>query len=379
MTIPVTDLKAQYASIKTEIDDAVARVIESGGFILGPEVKMFEEEMASYCGTSHGIGVGSGTEALHLALLACGIGPGDEVITPSYTFIATAEVIIHCGATPVFVDIDDSYNLDLADVERRITHKTRAIMAVHLYGNPVDMGPLMELAERRNIKVIEDCAQALGAKLKGHPVGSIGHVGCLSFFPSKNLGAFGDGGMVVTSDADVATQLQLLRSHGSVPGDKYRHAIAGFNSRLDALQAAVLRVKLEHLDSWVEERRKKAERYFELLSPVPGIGMPTVTEHGYHAFNYYTIRLDQTRIDRDGLQEHLKQRGVGTAIYYPLGLHLQPAFEDLGYDEGDLPVTEKVQREVLSLPMYPELTDADQETVVEAIRDYARQGAGAAI
>lgn len=379
MTIPVTDLKAQYANIKTEVDEAVSKVMESGGFILGPEVKKFEEEMASYCGTSHGIGVGSGTEALHLALLACGIGPGDEVITPSFTFIATAEVIVHCGATPVFVDIDDSYNLDLADVERHITDKTRAIMAVHLYGNPVDMIALMELANRRNIKVIEDCAQALGTKLRGQPVGSFGQVGCLSFFPSKNLGAFGDGGMVVTSDAEVASQLNLLRAHGSIPGQKYHHAIAGYNSRLDALQAAVLRVKLRHLEGWIEERRRKAERYYELMSSIPGVEMPTVTDWGYHSFNYYTIRLDQTMIDRDGLQAHLTGRGVATAIYYPLALHQQPAFKNLGYEEGDLPVTEKVQREVISLPMYPELRDLDQETVAGAIREYAGIKAAAAL
>ncbi len=374
MTTPLVDLHAQYHGIKDEIDGAIANVLAAGDFILGQEVGQFEREMAAYCGGQHGVGVGSGTDALYLALLACGVGPGDEVITTAFTFIATAEVITHCGAKPVFADIESStYNLDWRQVESLITDRTRAILPVHLYGHPVDMDPLLDLAKRYQLKVVEDCAQALGAQYKGRPVGSLGDAGCFSFFPSKNLGAYGDGGMVVTSDPDLADHVALLGKHGA--HEKYYHLVAGFNSRLDTLQAAVLRVKLRYLDDWVTQRREKADYYRELLAGTPGIQTPITQEYAKHSFNYYTVRNAGPGEDRDRLQAHLRESGISTAVYYPLSLHLQPAFESLGYQKGDLPETERAQEEVLSLPLYPELESPAQERAVAAIAELGRETA----
>jgi len=424
MAIPMVDLKAQYNSIKEEIDHAINRVIERGEFILGSEVKAFEEEMASYLGVKHAVGVASGTEALQLALLACGIKPSDEVITTPFTFISTAEAITQCGAIPVFVDIDPkTYNIDprnLADLlstnsplprRERIkvrvnsTNRLKAIIPVHLYGQPADMNPILELARKYNLKVIEDCAQALGAAYSNHQspkstnsplpererikarvkVGSLGDAACLSFFPSKVLGAYGDGGMVVTNDPDIADKVRMLRNHGCK--EKYYHLIPGFNSRLDSLQAAILRVKLRHLDAWIEQRRQKAHLYSELLGQLEGIEPPFVAPSSHHIFNYYTIRLnksdnvgealvasqfDQRIRYRGKLRDHLASQGIATAIYYPLSLHLQEVYQPLGYKPGAFPESEKAQEEVLSLPIYPELSEKEIHRVVETIKEAIR-------
>jgi dTDP-4-amino-4,6-dideoxygalactose transaminase len=365
MKIPLVDLKAQYDSLKTEIDDAISRAVKSTQFILGPEVKALEQEMAGYLGVSHAVGVASGTDALHLTLLACGIQPGDEVINTPFTFIATAETISHCGAVPVFVDIDPrTYNIDPARIEAKITKKTKAILPVHLYGQPADMAPILELAGKYKLKVIEDCAQALGAGYKDKKVGSLGDAGCLSFFPSKILGAYGDGGMVVTNNPEIAENVVSLRSHGSQK--KCFSSVPGFNSRLDALQAAILRVKLRHLDEWIEMRRKKAALYSKLIGQIKGIEPPYAAADSHHVFNYYTVRMDR-RLNRDELSEHLNSQGIATAIYYPLSLHLQPVYKPLGYEAGDFPQSERAQEEVLSLPIYPELKDKEIEAIAKAI------------
>ncbi len=368
MNIPLVDLKAQYDSIKDEIDSAIGRVLRQGQFILGPEVKAFEEEMAAYCGTRFAVGVASGTDALHLALVACGIEPGDEVITTPFTFIATAESIARCGARPVFVDMEPrTCNIDPAQIEPKINSKTRAIVPVHLYGQPAAMDPVLELAQKYNLRVVEDCAQALGAEYKGKKVGSLGDAGCLSFFPAKNLGAYGDGGMVVTNAPEIAETVDVLRKHGS--RTSYYHIMHGFNSRLDALQAAILRVKLKHLDRWNEQRRSKASLYTRLLSQVDGIEPPHVEERNKSTFNYYTIRLVDSRLDRNELRGHLESKGIQTMVYYPLSLHLQEVYRGLGYEVGDFPQSEQAQGQVLSLPMYPELSEVQIEEVVEALRE----------
>jgi dTDP-4-amino-4,6-dideoxygalactose transaminase len=369
MTIPLVDLKAQYDSIRDEIDDAVHKVVQSGQFILGAEVKAFEDEVAAYCGTKYAVGVASGTDALHLALLACGIKPGDEVITTPFTFIATAESIAKCGARPVFVDIDlKTYNVDPSQIESKITNKTKAILPVHLYGQPAAMEHILELAIKHNLKVIEDCAQALGAEYKGKKVGSLGYAGCLSFFPSKNLGAYGDGGMVVTNDAQVAETVRILRVHGSKT--TYQHVMHGFNSRLDALQAAILRVKLKHLDRWNELRLRKTALYTKLLSQVDGIEPPHFEKNCKASCNYYTIRLKDSRLNRNELRKQLESKGIQTAIYYPLSLHLQEVYKYLGHKPGDFPQSERAQEQVLSLPMYPELSEEQIEEVAGEINSF---------
>jgi dTDP-4-amino-4,6-dideoxygalactose transaminase len=370
MKIPLVDLKAQYDSLKTEIDEAISGVVKGTQFILGPEVKAFEQEMAAFIGVKYAVGVASGTDALHLALLAGGIQPGDEVITTPFTFIATAETITHCGAVPVFVDIDArSYNIDPALIEAKITKKTKAILPVHLYGQPAAMTPILELARKYKLKVIEDCAQALGARYKDKRAGSLGDAGCLSFFPSKVLGAYGDGGMVVTNNPEIAEKVTMLRNHGGK--QKYLNYVPGFNSRLDALQAAILRVKLRHLADWLEIRRKKAALYSKLLGQIEGIEPPYAAADCHHIFNYYTVRLDR-KLNRDKLSEHLNDQGIATAIYYPLSLHLQPVYKHLGYQAGDLPESEKAQEEVISLPMYPELGDDKIEIIARAIASYVK-------
>lgn len=370
MTIPLADLKAQYDSIGDEVDAAIHRVLQQGQFILGPEVKAFEEEMAAYCGTKYAVGVASGTDALHLALLACGVGPGDEVITTPFTFIATAESVSRCGAKPVFVDIEPkTCNIDPARIEKAITSKTKAVLPVHLYGQPTAMDAVLGTVAKRKLNVIEDCAQALGAEYRGRKVGSLGHAGCLSFFPAKNLGAYGDGGMVVTDDRKVAETVDVLRRHGSAA--TYYYVMHGFNSRLDTLQAAVLRVKLEHLDEWNGLRRGRAALYNKLLSRIDGIEPPHSVEGTKPSCNYYTVRLKDSRLNRDELRKHLEAGGIQTAVYYPLSLHLQEVYAPLGYKRGDFPESEKAQEQVLSLPMYPELRDEQVEEIVEAIKGFA--------
>ncbi|MFC2007696.1 DegT/DnrJ/EryC1/StrS family aminotransferase [Chloroflexota bacterium] len=369
MKIPLVDLKIQYETIREEVDGAIHRVLEQGQYILGSDVQAFEEEMAAYCGTKFAVGVASGTDALRLALLACGIKPGDEVITTPFTFVATVEVIIQCGATPVFVDIDSqNYNIDPGKIEEIITAKTKAIIPVHLYGRATDMAPILELANKYDLKVIEDCAQALGSECRGRKTGSIGNAGCLSFFPSKNLGACGDGGMVVTDDTGIAETVGLLRKHGAKTSYCYR--FPGFNSRLDTLQAAVLSVKLKRLDSWNESRRHNAALYKQLLEEIDGIEPPSVDESCIASFNYYTTRLKDSSISRDKLRQYLGARGIQTAVYYPLSLHLQEAYRALGYQPGDFPESELAQEQVLSLPMYPELSEGQIREVVAGIREF---------
>lgn len=371
MNTPLVDLKAQYEQIKDEINEAIQGVVHSGQFILGPEVEAFESEIAAYCGIKYAVGVASGTDALQLALLACGIKPGDEVITTPFTFIATAEAITQCGAIPIFVDIDlETYNIDPAKLESKISHKTKAILPVHLYGQPADMSLILELARKHNLKVIEDCAHALGAEYRGRKVGCLGDAGCLSFFPSKVLGAYGDGGMVITNDPDIAERTEMLRNHGCK--EKYYHLIPGFNSRLDSLQAAILRVKLRHLNEWIELRQQKTSLYCQLLEQIDEITSPYVAPYRRHVFNYYTIHLN-SKSSRDKLKEFLGSQGVATAIYYPLSLHLQEVYKPLGYKPGDFPQSEHAQEEVLSLPMYPELEDQQIERIVGLIKVFCEQ------
>lgn len=369
MKIPLVDLKAQYDTLRSEVDNAIQRVLNQGQFILGPEVRVFEEEVAAYCGTKLAVGVASGTDALLLALLACGIRPGDEVITTPFTFVATAETIVQCGAIPIFVDINPrSYNIEPSNIEHSITPRTKAILPVHLYGQSVDMDPVMDLAQKYNLKVIEDCAQALGAEYKGRKVGSIGNAGCLSFFPSKTLGAYGDGGMVVTNEPKIAEKVDLLRKHGA--NTSYYYLLPGFNSRLDTLQAAILSVKLKRLDSWNEFRRSKAALYTQLLSVIEGINPPYIEKFGKPIFNYYTVCLADSSLSRNKLREHLKSRDIQTMVYYPLSLHLQEAYKALGYKHSDLPESKQAQDQVLSLPMYPELSEEQIREVVEAIKEF---------
>jgi len=367
--IPLVDLKAQYNAIKEEIDAAVLKVIAEGDFILGAEVRALEEELASFMGVKYAVSVASGTEALELALLACGIGPGDEVITTPFTFIATVEAIAKCGATPVFVDIvQEMYNLDPTKIEPKINKKTKAILPVHLYGQPAEMDAVLELAQKYRLVVIEDCAQSLGSEYKGKKTGSLGDAGCFSFFPSKILGAYGDGGMVTTNNPDIVDMLKMLRNHGS--REKYYHLVHGFNSRLDNLQAAVLRVKLRYLDGWILARQRVAALYARLLSEVEEIELPYIAPEGNHVFNYYTIRVKNGRKDRDRLQQYLYSQGIASAVYYPLSLHQQEVYKYLGYSNGAFPVCEQAQEEALSLPIYPELTNDQIERIANAIKAF---------
>ena len=369
--IPSFDLTRQNAELKDELLEALASVIERGQFILGENVSAFEKEVARLCGVKFGIGVGNGSDALYLALLALGIGPGDEVITTPFTFFATAGSIARTGARPVFVDIDAAtWNLDPALIEAKITPRTRAILPVHLYGCPAEMGAIVALAEKYNLKIIEDAAQAIRAAYKGKKVGSFGDAACLSFFPTKNLGAFGDAGMVVTDNPDLADKVRLLRVHGARP--KYYHQLLGVNSRLDELQAAVLKLKLEHLSRWNERRRSIASLYSQLLKGLAEEGLlrlPSVPEGMEHIFHQYTIQAGE----RDKLQAWLKERGIGSTIYYPQPLHLQKVFASYGHKEGDFPVAERAAREVLSLPMFPELTDDEVKIVAEAIIEFFKR------
>jgi dTDP-4-amino-4,6-dideoxygalactose transaminase len=371
--IPPLDLKRQYQAIGADVSAAVLEVLASGAYIGGSVVQNFEQQFASYVGTTECVGCNSGTDALYLALRAMKIGAGDEVITTPFTFIATAETISGVGAKPVFVDIDPAtFNLDLSQLAAAITPRTKAIMPVHLFGNPLDLTELMSIATQHNLIVIEDCAQATGAKWNGKQVGSIGHFGCFSFFPTKNLGACGDGGAITVNDPSLAADLRMLREHGS--RQRYYHEAIGVNSRLDAIQAAVLQVKLQYLDRWNQQRSRVAAHYQELLANVPGIITPQATAGGESVWNQYTIRLiapagEDTAAYRDRVRASLQATGVISMIYYPLPLHLQEVYQDLGYPAGSFPITELVSHQVLSLPMFPEITLAEQQQVVSALKD----------
>jgi len=365
--VPLLDLKAQFVTIEDEIRAAMDRVLASQHFIMGPEVEALEREVAGYSQCAYGIGVSSGTDALLAALMALEVGPGDEVITTPYTFFATAGCIARLGARPVFVDIDPhTYNIDPAQIEAAVTSQTKAIMPVHLFGQMADMAPIMALAERHNLAVIEDAAQAIGAEYKGRRAGSIGHLGCFSFFPSKNLGGFGDGGMVVSNDPALADRVKLLRGHGARP--KYHHQVVGGNFRLDAIQAAVLRVKLRHLDEWTAGRQHNAACYRELFAAagLAGVELPWESGAGRHIYNQFVIRLKQ----RDSLIAHLKARQIGHEVYYPAPMHLQACFAELGHRAGDFPESEAAAQETVAIPIYPELTTNQQERVVAAIKGY---------
>lgn len=358
--VPYLDLKAQYRGIKNEIDAAISNVLESSQFVLGNEVAQFEQEFAAYCGGSECIALNSGTSALHLALLAADIGPGDEVITVSFTFVASVAAILYAGATPVLVDIEPrSFTMDPGAIEKSITPSTKAIMPIHLYGQTADMDPILEIARRHNLVVIEDAAQAHGAKYKGRPAGTIGDIGCFSFYPTKNLGAYGEGGAVTTSNPEYAKKVRMLRDWGQ--DRKYHHVLRGFNYRMEGLQGAILRVKLGHLESWTQRRRTVAQTYNGLLANFD-IQLPVEMPWAEHVYHLYTIRAH----DRDDLQKTLLNEGIQTAIHYVEPAHLQPAYSSCVRLAGSLAQSERAAREVLSLPMYPELSDVQVETVATA-------------
>lgn len=363
MKIPLIDLVAQYRSIQEEIDQAIRDVLESGVFILGPKVAAFEEEVATYLGVRYAVGVASGTDALLLTLRAYGIGPGDEVIVPAYTFFATAEAVSQVGAKPVFIDIDPkTYCLDVAQLEARITPRTKAIIPVHLYGHPADMDPILQLARERGIKVIEDNAQAIGAEYEERKTGSLGDAGCLSFFPSKNLGGYGDGGMVVTDDPLLAETVRKLRTHGWQR--KYFPEMLGFNSRLDELQAAILRVKLQYLDSWSQRRREIAERYRVLLADSEVV-LPWEAPYAKRVYHLYIIRVKE----RKAVQEYLRSLGIASGIYYPMPLHYVDPYCHLGYGPGAFPEAERAAQETLAIPLYPEMAEDQIKTVASGVRE----------
>ena len=362
MNIQMVDLIRQYQGLKAEVDAAVSRVLETARFINGPDVKAFAEEVARYLGVAYAIPCASGTDALQIAMMALGIGPGDEVITSPFTFIATAETIALLGARPVYVDVDPvTFNLDPKQVAEKITERTRAIIPVHLYGQPADMDSILAIAREHGLRVVEDAAQALGARYRNRKVCTLGDLACISFFPSKNLGAAGDAGMVVTSNPELAEKVRMIANHGSRV--RYHHEILGINSRLDTIQAAILRVKLPHLDEWNRRRREAAHAYSKALASLPVL-TPTEQDYSYHIYHQYTIRTPR----RDELREFLKAQGIPTAVHYPMPLHLQPAFKErFGYCEGDFPEAEKASQEVISLPMHPELTGEEIEYIVQAI------------
>ena len=368
--IPFVDLKAQYHSIKEEIDTAVLKLLESTQFVLGSEVAAFEQEFATYSGAAYGIGVNSGTSALHLALLAARIGPGDEVITVPFTFVATIAAIGYAGARPVLVDIDPaSFTIDVTQIEKAITKRTKAILPVHLYGQSADMDPIMDIARRHNLLVIEDAAQAHGAEYKGRRVGSMGDLGCFSFYPGKNLGAYGEGGMVTTNNAEYARVIRMLRDWGQER--KYYHELKGYNYRLEGIQGAILRVKLRHLEDWTKARRTHASLYNDLLDEILAgreIQRPQEMSYARHVYHIYAIRTSQ----RASSQEFLQNQGVHTGIHYPIPVHLLEAYRDLGYKQGSFPHSEKAANEVLSLPMYAELTDEAIRQVCGEIMNFLK-------
>jgi dTDP-4-amino-4,6-dideoxygalactose transaminase len=379
MQVPLLDLKAQYATIKAEVEAALAEVMESQHFILGPKVEECERAIAQYSGCSYAIGVSSGSDALLACLMAENIGPGDEVITTPYTFFATVGAIARVGATPIFVDIEPkTYNLDARQIASKVTNKTRAIIPVHLYGQLADIDTVMDVARKFGLAVIEDAAQAIGAESRGRRAGSIGQYGCLSFFPSKNLGAAGDAGMIVTNDAQRAEKLKCLRAHGSKP--KYHHKLVGGNFRLDAIQAAIVSAKLQHLDQWTAARQRNARKYDQLFSEAglttaggesPQVGLPGIVTNR-HIFNQYVIRVS----NRDQLQAALQQGGIGTEVYYPIPMHLQECFAYLGHSAGAFPESERAAKETLGLPIYPELSEPQLSYVVESIRNFISASCG---
>lgn len=363
--VPYLDLKTQYRSIKPEIDAAIQRVLDSCAFVLGPEVAGFEQDFAAYSGTTECIAVNSGTSALHLAMLAAGIGPGDEVITVPFTFVASVSAVVYSGAKPVLIDIDPrSFTMDPAAVEAAITPRTKAILPVHLYGQSADMDPIMEVARRHNLVVIEDAAQAHGAKYKGRAVGSIGDMACFSFYPGKNLGAYGEGGAVTTSNAEYARTIRMLRDWGQ--DRKYHHVLKGYNYRMEGFQGAILCVKLRHLTAWTEARRAIVSKYNQLLAD-SGMKLPVEMPWAHHVYHVYTVRTGE----REMVQGALERDGIQTGIHYPVPVHLQPAFADLGYKRGDFPHSEKAADEVLSLPLFPEMTDDQVHSVSQALMGLA--------
>ncbi|MET0650229.1 MAG: DegT/DnrJ/EryC1/StrS family aminotransferase [Pyrinomonadaceae bacterium] len=376
MPVPFVDLQAQYRAIKAEVDEAIQRVLDTSAFVLGREVEAFERAFAEYVGARACVGVSNGTAAIQLALQACGVGAGDEVIVPANTFFATAEAVSTAGATPVFVDCDPvTCNIDANQIEAVVTERTRAVIPVHLYGQPADLDAVSEVARRHDLIVIEDAAQAHGARYKGNRVGALGRAGCFSFYPGKNLGAYGEGGAVVTDDAEVARRLRMLRDHGSE--QKYRHEIVGYNMRLEGIQGAVLGVKLKHLDYWNALRRRHAARYREMLAPLAESGalaLPLEADYAEHVYHLFVIQADA----RDTLQRYLSAAGVQTGIHYPVPVHLQPAYAALGHKEGDFPNAERQARRVLSLPMFAELTGHQLKYVADALADYCADASAAA-
>jgi dTDP-4-amino-4,6-dideoxygalactose transaminase len=365
ISVPYLDLKAQYRSIKSEIDSAVSKVLESSQFVLGEEVTGFEREFANYCEAEECVAVNSGTSALHLALLAAGIGPGDEVITVPFTFVASVAAILYTGARPVLVDIDPlSFNINPAAIEAAITARTKAIMTVHLYGQTAEMNPILEIARKRSLVVIEDAAQAHGAKYKGRPAGTLGDLGCFSFYPTKNLGAYGEGGAVTTNNPEYAKNIRMLRDWGQ--DSKYHHLLRGFNYRMEGLQGAILRVKLRHLEQWTEARRAVAAKYNQQLAN-SGITLPREMPWARHVYHVYSLRA----LDRDSFRSALQAEGVQTAVHYAIPAHLQPAYAELGYGRGSLPESEAAANEVVGLPIYPELTEAQVDLVCDAVRKVA--------
>ncbi len=366
-SVPQLDLAAQYATIGAEIRAAIEKVLASQQFVLGPEGAALEQEIARLCGVAHGVGVGSGTDALVLALRACAVQAGDEVLLPPFTFVATGSAVSALGAKPIFADIrPETYNVDPAELERRVTPRTRAIVVVHLYGLAADMDPILAFAKARRLPVIEDNAQAIGGSYKGRRTGSLGDAACLSFYPTKNLGAYGDAGMAVSNSMELTERIRTLRNHGQTA--KYFSTEPGWNNRLDELQAAILRVKLRHLSNWQRARQANAAEYTRLLNQIPGVVPPIAPEGFEHVFHQYTIRVER----RDALQQFLSERKIGSTVYYPYPLHLQPLYASLGHKPGDFPHAERAAQEVLSLPMYPELRKEQITRVVEAIADFLK-------
>jgi dTDP-4-amino-4,6-dideoxygalactose transaminase len=367
MNIPFVDLQTQYQSLKPEMDAAVLAVMQRGDFVLGGAVTEFERAFAEYCGAPHCVGVDSGYSALELIVRAYDIGPGDEIIAPANTFIATTLAISNTGATPVLVDCDpETYNIDVTQIEAAITPRTKAIMPVHLYGQTADMDAILAIARKRGLYVFEDAAQAAGARYKGRRAGSLGDAAGFSFYPGKNLGAYGDGGAVTTHSAEIAEKIRLLRNIGQKV--KYYHEVKGFNNRLDTMQAAVLKVKLPHLDDWNASRRRAAATYADLLADLPLV-MPSTADYAEHIFHLYVVRVS----NREALMDHLRSKGIASGLHYPIPIHLQPAYSELGYSRGDFPVTEAYADTIVSLPIYPELDDAKVAYVVEAIREFAEK------
>lgn len=371
--VPLCDLLTQYRSLQAEVEQAVCRVLASGQAILGPEVAALEKEVADYCGAAYAVGCGSGTDAISLALHALDVGPGDEVILPPFTFFATLGCVLRTGAKPVFADIDpQTYNIDPLQVANKITPRTKAILPVHLYGQTADMEPLWRIAERHHIAIIEDAAQAFGAEYQKKRTGTLGAIACFSFYPSKNLGTYGDAGMVVTNDPDWANKMKALRVHGMEP--KYYHKYLGWNARLDAIHAAILRVKLPHIERWTAQRQAAAQRYDQLIEQAhltQWLTRPVVKPQRRHVFNQYVVRVAKGQ--RDALVKHLKSEGIGCEIYYPLSLHLQECVRHLGYQVGDFPASEEASREVLALPIFPEITLEQQKRVVELCAAFVRR------